>query len=84
MNKTGFKFFDIIRDIDTPLYIIFFVLTGDYLELGLINSMGVIGLIYIVSRIYGKMLGVYTSCSIINAPPKIKNIWVRLLLRRQG
>ena len=46
-----------IENIEWPFMTIFFVLAGASLELGMVRQIGLIGGVYIVSRIAGKLLG---------------------------
>ena len=53
------NFFDTIKTIDSPLYLLFFVLAGANLNIYLFKSIGLIGIVYLLFRIIGKMGGVY-------------------------
>jgi len=57
INKTSFKFFDILRSVDSPLYLCFFVLAGANLEIGLLGKLGLMGITYLLFRIVGKLTG---------------------------
>jgi Kef-type K+ transport system membrane component KefB len=72
INKTGFKFFEALRNIDAPFYLLFFVLAGANLELGMVSSMGIIGIVYLVARVAGKIIGVYVGGTISAAGEDIK------------
>jgi len=63
INPEGFRFFDIIHPVDTPLYLLFFVLAGALLEIGLLREVGLLGLTYIVFRVIGKVFGAYLGAS---------------------
>lgn len=72
INKTGFRFFDSLRSIDSPFFLLFFVLAGANLEFNLLGSIGVIGVVYIVARMAGKIIGTFLSAEIISAPREIR------------
>lgn len=57
-----------------PLFILFFVLSGAELQLGVFSDMAVlgIGVVYIVFRCAGKYIGAYTGCAITKCEPKVK------------
>jgi len=57
INRTSFKFFDILRSVDSPLYLCFFVLAGANLEIGLLGKLGLMGITYLLFRIVGKLTG---------------------------
>jgi Kef-type K+ transport system membrane component KefB len=48
---------DALQGTDPPFYAIFFVLAGADLDLGLISTMGVLGVAYILARAVGKFAG---------------------------
>ncbi len=72
INKTSFKFFDALKLIDSPFYLLFFVLAGASLEIGLLKSLSLIGVVYIFARALGKIMGAMTGANIIDASPRIK------------
>ncbi|HUW23522.1 MAG TPA: cation:proton antiporter [bacterium] len=62
---TGKRIFGAIEGIASPIYIAFFVLAGAHLQIGIVPKMGLLGLIYILTRsvakIGGASLGAYLS-----------------------
>ncbi len=73
INKAGPKFFDSIRSIDSPFYLLFFVLAGANLDVKLLKVMGGIGVVYIIARMLGKIAGVFVTGEIIGISDKIRN-----------
>jgi len=73
INLTSSKFFDAIRAIDPPLFLLFFVLAGANLEIGLLTSLGLMGFVYLVFRMIGKVLGASLGARISEASQAIKN-----------
>lgn len=57
IHKTSFKFFEVLRKIESPIYLIFFVLAGANLEINLLMNLGLIGISYLVFRVVGKVAG---------------------------
>jgi len=57
--------FHAIEGIDWPFMVIFFVLAGASLELKAVGEVGLVGTVYILCRIVGKLLGarIGTQCS---------------------
>lgn len=53
------EIFDAVKRFSTPVYVLFFVLVGARLDLGLIFSAGIgmMAVVYILSRTFGKMSG---------------------------
>ena len=84
INKTAFKFFDSLKTIDWPLYIMFYVLAGANLDIGLLSTLGIIGSVYILSRIFGRLGGAYVGGIIAGTDRSIKNYMGLALLPQAG
>ena len=69
-----------------PLYVLFFVISGAELELGVFKDIAVvgIGLVYIVFRSLGKYLGAYGSCKISGCDDKVTKYLGITLLPQAG
>ncbi|RAP24081.1 potassium transporter [Candidatus Marinamargulisbacteria bacterium SCGC AG-343-K17] len=64
-----------LHAISTPLYMLFFVLIGARLDYKLLLTMGSVGMIYFIFRLFGKYFGAFTGSYIANVPDKVrKNI----------
>jgi Kef-type K+ transport system membrane component KefB len=75
INKTSFKFFDALRAVDSPFYLLFFVLAGVNLLIDDVNFLGVIGvlgLIYVFSRLPGEMIGASLGAHVAKAQESVK------------
>lgn len=48
-----------LRQVEQPLYIAFFVLAGASLHIELLPALGVAGIVFLVFRVSGKILGIY-------------------------
>ena len=66
-------FFGTLRQVDSILFLAFFVLVGANLELEIVPRIGVMGLLYIFFRVAGKFLGVKLGALISGAGPNIGN-----------
>jgi Kef-type K+ transport system membrane component KefB len=55
------RLFEALGQTDPPLYVIFFVLAGADLELGLLPSLGAIGVAYVLCRAVGKFGGAWAG-----------------------
>jgi Kef-type K+ transport system membrane component KefB len=58
------KVFGAVQNITAPIYVVFFVLAGAHLQLRLLPSMGVLGLLYIVGRSAGLVGGAYLGATL--------------------
>ena len=77
MRKDSDRTLDVMDRFTSPIYMMFFVISGASLDLTIFfNSSGliVIGIaaVYIVFRVMGKWLGAFTGASITHCEPKIK------------
>ncbi len=66
---------DVVKQIDNftpPIFVGFFVLSGAELNLAILPQIGLIGILYIVSRVVGKILGAYLGAVISKSPATVK------------
>ncbi len=61
------RIFNSVKSMTPPLNILFFVLAGANLELGILNTVGLIGVGYIIARGLGKVIGAGFGAKIVNA-----------------
>jgi Kef-type K+ transport system membrane component KefB len=78
------KFFDVIRGIDPPLYIIFFVLAGANFDPHYLSKIGILGVIYIIFRIVGKSSGAYLGGIISKSPSNVRKFMGLALAPQAG
>ena len=83
LKKTRLNFFDVIRTIDSPLYVMFFVLAGANLEIHFLREIGLVGLVYLTFRMVGKITGVYLG-GVISRASKIVRRYLGLGLAPQA
>jgi Kef-type K+ transport system membrane component KefB len=69
---------------DPPLYAIFFVIAGADLNLSLLGSVGVLGVIYIVGRVAGKLGGARLGSRLSSMPPNVQKSLGFSLLSQAG
>lgn len=63
-----------------PLFMVFFVLSGADLDLSIIPSIGLLGILYLLARSAGKYLGAGVGARVIHAHPNVcKYLGVALL-----
>lgn len=63
---------DTFASITTPIYIVFFVIAGAHLQIRLLPSMGLIGIVYILCRIVGLVGGSFMGATIAKSEPVIR------------
>jgi Kef-type K+ transport system membrane component KefB len=53
---------------DPPFYAVFFVIAGAHLQLGMLKSLGVVGVAYILARLIGKLVGAFMGARVAKLP----------------
>jgi Kef-type K+ transport system membrane component KefB len=76
--------FETIKEFTPPIYIIFFVLVGARLQLGLLPKMGMIGLLYVLGRTLGKWSGAYLGAKFSHAPESVRRYLGYALFSQAG
>ncbi len=62
-----------LRQVEQPLYIAFFVLAGASLHLELLPALGIAGVVYLITRVAGKIAGIYAVSRWRNLSPKVRD-----------
>ncbi len=84
IDKTAFKYFESVNDVDWPFYVMFYVLAGASLEIKLLSTLGLIGSIYIIFRIVGRICGSYVGGFIAETDKSIRNYMGLALMPQAG
>ena len=79
LSKNADKIYEPVERITPPIYMMFFIISGASLDVTVITSVGVVGLIYVVGRIIGKALGSALGAKISKAPKEVVK-WLGLTL----
>ena len=82
--RIGGTSFEIVESILPPIYIIFFIVAGLKLRPDLLITMGMIGIIYMVCRIIGKMSGAFIGAKTTKAEPVVQKYLGFTLLSQAG
>lgn len=61
---------------DTTAIYVIFILSSAELDITLLASIGIVGIVYLISRSIGKYFGSYLGAKIVHADNNVKNIWV--------
>ncbi len=75
--------FHAIENIESPFMVVFFVLAGASLDLGSIEQLGLMGVLYIAGRTIGKFFGALLGSQISGSTPATKK-WMGLALLPQA
>ena len=68
------RIFAVLEPLTTPIFALFFILAGAELDLSVVaqGSVVILGLVYLVARFGGKVLGVVVGSLVVHAPAKVR------------
>ncbi len=84
LSSESRRIFEALGQTDPPLYAIFFVIAGADLNVGLLPSLGFVGLIYVVGRAGGKLFGTVVATRRIAAEPQVRRYLGYAMLSQAG
>jgi Kef-type K+ transport system membrane component KefB len=70
--------------ITPPIFLLFFTVSGAELNISLIPSIGVVGILYVVFRVVGKLSGAYLGGKIMKAPKTVNRYLGLTLIPQAG
>ncbi|MGL4345006.1 MAG: cation:proton antiporter [Cellulosilyticaceae bacterium] len=70
--------------ITPPLFMLFFVVSGAELDLAVLPTIGVVGIVYILVRVVGKMTGAYVGAKLMHAPKEVQKYLGPTLIPQAG
>ena len=84
LNKESGQVFDLMDRWTTPLFMVFFIISGAELDLSLIPIVGLVGIVYLASRSTGKYFGAYLGAQVVKADDNVKKYLGLTLLPQAG
>lgn len=72
INISGSEIMGLVDNVTPPIFLMFFVVSGMELDITSIPKIGVIGIIYVICRVIGKVAGAYIGAAIMKAPAPVK------------
>ena len=78
------KIFEQLDRMTPPIYMLFFLLSGADLNISILASVGVIGIVYIVFRVVGKLMGAYVGSKVSNTKPVVQKYLGLTLIPQAG
>ena len=72
-----------IENVESPLMVVFFVLAGASLEIGMLREVGLIGSVYLLARVFGKISGAWLGARVSGAGTVVRR-WMGLALLPQA
>lgn len=74
----------LVDGLTPPIFLLFFVASGAQLQLSVLPTIGVVGVIYVVLRVAGKMFGAYLGGVLCKAPSTVRAYLGPCLLPQAG
>jgi Kef-type K+ transport system membrane component KefB len=83
-SSSGREIFKIVDSITPPIFLMFFVVSGAELDISIIPKIGVIGILYLVVRVIGKVAGAWLGAYLMKAPETVKKYIGLTLIPQAG
>ncbi|NLY96135.1 MAG: cation:proton antiporter [Clostridiaceae bacterium] len=71
-SASGEEIFGIVDSVTPPIFLMFFVVSGAELDITVIPKIGVIGILYLIIRVVGKVLGAWLGAYIMKTPDTVR------------
>lgn len=84
LSKFREKIYEPLERITPPIYMMFFIISGASLDVTIITSVGVVGIVYVVGRVVGKVLGTSVAARISKAPKEVRKYLGFTLVPQEG
>ena len=79
LSKYRMKIYEPLDRITPPVYMMFFIISGASLDVTILTSVGIVGIIYVFGRVIGKVLGAFVGAKVSKAP-KVVSKWLGFTL----
>ena len=84
LSKVSNKVFDLIDRFTPPIFMLFFFISGAELNLTILPAVGIIGILYIVFRVIGKVSGAAIGAKISKSEPEVRKYLGFTLIPQAG
>lgn len=84
LSEYGNDIFRLADSITSPIYLMFFVVSGMELDLTILPQIGLIGILYVIVRVIGKIFGASIGAAIMKAPSAVKKYIGMTLVPQAG
>ena len=75
---------DLTDQFTPPIFMLFFVISGAQLNIGILPKIGLVGIVYVVVRVIGKILGAALGAAVMRADQKIRKYLGPTLIPQAG
>lgn len=84
VNQSGNAILKLVDNVTPPIFLMFFVVSGMELNISITPKIGVIGIIYVIFRVVGKVAGAYIGAVIMKASAPVKKYLGLTLVPQAG
>ena len=84
VNQSSGEILKLVDTITPPIFLMFFVVSGMELDISILPQIGVVGILYVIVRVIGKIAGASIGASIMKAPAVIKKYLGLTLVPQAG
>lgn len=84
LKKKSKRVFKAVNDFTPAIYVLFFTLAGASLDLGILMTVGLAGVAYVIARAVGKILGSYLGARVVKAEDSVRKYLGYALLPQGG
>ena len=84
LSSESDQILSIAQSITSPVYILFFVASGAALQVGVLKTVGLIGAVYIIGRVVGKLSGAWLGSRMARLEPSVGKYLGPCLLPQAG
>ncbi|HOV69297.1 MAG TPA: cation:proton antiporter [Clostridia bacterium] len=83
-GESGLAVFKLTDYITPPIFLLFFVISGAELDITILPNIGIIGIMYLIFRVIGKILGAAMGAIISKAPLAVRKYLGYTLIPQAG
>ncbi len=84
LSDVSDKVFEQVDRFTPPVFMLFFFISGAELDITILPQVGVIGLIYVLVRVLGKVVGAYFGAKVSSAAPIVRKYLGYTLIPQAG
>jgi len=84
VSDSARSIFKLADNITPPIFLMFFVVSGAELDITILPKIGIIGIIYVIARVAGKVLGASVGAVLMKSPETVKKYLGLTLIPQAG
>lgn len=84
ISKSSVKLFKVTDAVTPPLFLMFFVISGAELDVTVLGQIGLVGIVYVIGRVLGKVMGCYVGARIARVEPVVRKYLGFTLIPQAG